>query len=338
MIRKLSRVDLENHTFFDESGFLNATVEIPCGCNFACKYCYRDDFVESAPFRDILGTLKKLKEMGVVNIYLTGGEIFIYPHFSELYTYLKEEGFILYLLSNGTKAHLHQALLLKYPPAKLFITIYGTSEEEYRDFTGTSNQFKEVVKTMTFLVESNISFAINANITKCNYAVVMSGKYDDFASMFGKAMSYNYLLIPSITGQDYPMDFQISEDEVIAYLKKYGMLDRRPARQETFSCNSGRRSVTVRNCDQVYACIKDTKNPFSAQMKAADLIASIKARANEIKEAAETMACASCAINSGCEWCPVEFEYGNGQQEFLCRLRHRMEKVVTIEGDCCEKR
>ena len=42
------------------------------------------------------------KTWGTLFILLTGGEPMLYPHFKELYTRLREMGFILTLNTNGT--------------------------------------------------------------------------------------------------------------------------------------------------------------------------------------------------------------------------------------------
>ena len=55
-----------------------------------------------SPLQQWLDWAEQLQDMGTLFILLTGGEPMLYPHFKELYTRLREMGFILTLNTNGT--------------------------------------------------------------------------------------------------------------------------------------------------------------------------------------------------------------------------------------------
>lgn len=333
MLKKISKFDLEKFKFYANNGFIDAGLEIPCGCNFNCIHCYRDDIVPDLPYESVLKVLQKLKCMGVVNIYLTGGEVFTYKYFEELYLHVKNEGFVLYILTNGSKIHQHKKILVKYPPAKLIVTIYGTNEQEYKKFVGVSGQFREVTKSLNFLSDKHIPFSLHANITKKNYNEVMNGNYDKLAKFYNKSISYNYLLIPTLTGKTYPLNIQLSESKILEYIHKYGKYNSNTNNQTEFFCKSGKYSITINNCENFTVCLKDRKNLFSAQLETSELVSSIKKRAIEIKEEAEKMKCVNCDINSGCEWCPVQFSFNKEQQHSICRLRHRVVAELSDKGN-----
>lgn len=323
MIKKISKYDLEKVEYYKENGFIDAAVEIPCGCNFHCKYCYRDGIIPHLSYEKIINVFEKLKDMGVINIYLTGGEVFTYNHFIKLYLYLKNNGFIVYILSNGSKIYHYNDILKKYPPADIFITLYGTNENEYTEFVGVPNQFREVIKSLTFLTENNIPFSLNTHVTKINFDNVMAGKYDEIGTSYQKKINYNYMLIPTLTGDIYPLNYQLEEKYVIKFLNKYNSKNKKYNRSD-FLCKSGIYSIMVNNCEYFTVCLKDRNNKFSTEMACSDLIASIKERATKIKKEANLLNCAVCDINSDCEWCPVQFEFNRRHNEYICKLKQRI--------------
>ena len=87
---------------------LSGTFELTPFCNFQCVMCYVRLTKEQAEQQgkmlraaDWIAIAKQAKEMGMLNLCLTGGEPFIHPDFWEIYSELNKMGFLITLLSNG---------------------------------------------------------------------------------------------------------------------------------------------------------------------------------------------------------------------------------------------
>ncbi len=108
-----------NDPVFDLDGFhLRAPaivfVEVTNGCNLRCKHCY----VSSGPTRpnemttrEVFGLLDDLADMGVLQIFLTGGEPFTRPDVVELITHARSKAFFTQVFTNGlliTEDHLRR--------------------------------------------------------------------------------------------------------------------------------------------------------------------------------------------------------------------------------------
>ena len=70
--------------------------------------------------------------MGCLFLNFTGGEIFTYKNFIEIYTYAKNKGFIIDLLTNASLIDNRLITVFKnLPPNSIAVTLYGTNEEDY---------------------------------------------------------------------------------------------------------------------------------------------------------------------------------------------------------------
>lgn len=145
-------------------------------CNLDCSMCY----IHISPKRlEELGgwqsledwekTAQELKQLGTLFILLTGGEPLLYPDFTELYTYLAKEGFILTINTNGTLITPQIAQLWKKQlPRRVNVTLYGASEDTYEKLCGNRNGFKQCLNGLELMKEYHIPVKINMSLVKEN--------------------------------------------------------------------------------------------------------------------------------------------------------------------------
>lgn len=81
---------------------ITTNFELTPTCTLNCDMCFirtERSVVERhgglSPLQQWLDWAEQLQDMGTLFILLTGGEPMLYPHFKELYTRLREMGFIL---------------------------------------------------------------------------------------------------------------------------------------------------------------------------------------------------------------------------------------------------
>lgn len=80
-------------------------IELTRHCNLKCAYCYS----ESGPQRRsgltldrVMAVLEQADQMGCIWLDLTGGEFFLYPHWSEVLDAAGARGFVITIHTNGT--------------------------------------------------------------------------------------------------------------------------------------------------------------------------------------------------------------------------------------------
>lgn len=153
---------------------IGGNFELTSRCNFRCPMCY----VHQAADAEIAGReltaqqwislATQARDMGMVFALLTGGEPFIRQDFFDIYRGFAELGIYLSINSNGSliTKEVRQELL-KNPPVRINISLYGASDDTYRKMCGQA-AFDQVVENIIALKEAGIDVRLNHSITPYN--------------------------------------------------------------------------------------------------------------------------------------------------------------------------
>ncbi len=156
---------------------LSATFELTPLCNFSCVMCYvhlspeqmkkqgnllsADEWIELA---------RQAKEMGTLNISLTGGEPFTRPDFWHIYSQLNKMGFLISILSNGYL--IDETVIEKFReygmPYMIKLSVYGSSDETYLKICGVPDGFTKFKKAVSLIKEAAIPLAVTATLVRDN--------------------------------------------------------------------------------------------------------------------------------------------------------------------------
>ncbi len=133
---------------------INATLELTVRCNLKCKMCLFRHSDEENPdiIKNELTTqqwsdiAKQAADMGVGGVLITGGEPMLRSDFCEIYENIYRLGFIITLYTNATLVTPEiMAVLRRFPPHKIGISIYGASPETYFKVCGNANAFERML-------------------------------------------------------------------------------------------------------------------------------------------------------------------------------------------------
>ncbi len=171
------RTRRESASFSDFSRYLNRkarTLGIPLDgqfeltplCNFRCRMCYvrlteaqmRQKLLRPEQWKDLIS---EAYEAGMLTTTLTGGECLAYPGFREVYEHLHHLGCEVTVFTNGALLDEEWIRYFKeHPPAGIFITLYGDSEDAYERVTG-QRAFGKVVEHIQRIREEELPLWIN---------------------------------------------------------------------------------------------------------------------------------------------------------------------------------
>ena len=106
-------------------------------CNMNCDMCFVRLSPEEMKQQGRLRTLEEWKQVvreiaqeGVLFLQLTGGEPLLYPDFKELYSFIRSQGIIVTINTNGTLIDEDWAdFFAQFPPRRINITLYGKDNE-----------------------------------------------------------------------------------------------------------------------------------------------------------------------------------------------------------------
>ncbi len=137
---------------------VNGTFELTSRCNFNCRMCYvhgqtdMDRLKEKElSARQWLNIAEEAREQGLLFLLLTGGEAMLREDFISLYERLAVMGFRLVINTNGSLFTREiEECFHRLPPARVNISLYGDSDETYRELCGVpaAGKVKETIHTL----------------------------------------------------------------------------------------------------------------------------------------------------------------------------------------------
>ena len=157
----------------------STTFELTPFCNFRCVMCYvrldKEQADEQGKLMDAsvwLDIARQLRSMGTLKITLTGGEVFAYPQFWELYSELNQMGFWITILSNGSliNEEVMEKFRLYGMPYAVKLTLYGASDETYQKVCCSPDGFTRISKAIDLLKLDSVPTLMTATIVKENAA------------------------------------------------------------------------------------------------------------------------------------------------------------------------
>ena len=145
-------------------------------CNLNCKMCYvRKSMAEVRQAGGLkdgkwwLDLARDAAQCGLLYPLLTGGEPLLHPDFKEIYLGLLDLGMQVSINSNGTLIDREWAEFFgNHHPTRINITLYGASEESYRNLCGDGSAYRKVREAVLLLKEYGVHIKFNASITPQN--------------------------------------------------------------------------------------------------------------------------------------------------------------------------
>ena len=191
---------------------LTGAFELTPMCNFACKMCYVRKNVKEVkalggllPLEFWLDIARQSAKAGTMFPLITGGEPFSYPYIQELYEAMIDLGMQVSINSNASL--IDEKIiewLVKRPPERINITLYGASNATYERLCGDPHGFDKVKRAVDLLYKHNIRFKFNCSLTPYNK--------DDLEDMLLFAKSYG-LSLRIATYMFPPVRREISSNE-----------------------------------------------------------------------------------------------------------------------------
>ena len=216
---------------------LGGTFELTPLCNMNCRMCYirmtKSEMESHGKMRTAAEWLKlaeDAKKQGMLFLLLTGGEPFLYPEFDELYEELKKMGFFISINSNGTLLEGERLeRLIKNPPYRINITLYGGSDEIYAELCGHDKGFSAASHAIKELKKAGVYVKLNGSLTPFNASDI--SKCFDFAKETDVPIEIGTYMFPPMRRDDKSFS-RLSAQEAGKYSV---MIDRMRYDDKTFS-------------------------------------------------------------------------------------------------------
>ena len=146
-------------------------------CNMNCDMCFVRLSPEEMKQQGRLRTLEEWKQVvleiaqeGVLFLQLTGGEPLLYPDFKELYSFIRSQGIIVTINTNGTLIDEDWAdFFAQFPPRRINITLYGKDNETYERLCHLPHGFDKAIRGIKLLRERKVDVKLNGSLAKENF-------------------------------------------------------------------------------------------------------------------------------------------------------------------------
>ncbi|MCM1168663.1 MAG: radical SAM protein [Bacteroides sp.] len=196
---------------------LIGVIELTPICNCNCPHCYVKgfrDFSNWLKTDQFLQIAKIFREKGILNVTLTGGEPLMHPDFRHIYTTYKEYGFLVDIFSNALLIDTDLVeFFAEYPPRSMDITIYGTDDKEYYEFTGVKNGYTKLRQNLDLLHKYGIFFTTKMILNRTNYHKLAD--YNRIALDYNAPFRYNVIIGKGNNLPTASADLSLTAEQII---------------------------------------------------------------------------------------------------------------------------
>ena len=331
------------------------TFELTPLCNMNCRMCYirmtREEMDRRGSMKSAaewLSLAEQAKKMGMLFLLLTGGEPFLYPEFWELYSELKKMGIIVSVNSNATM--LTDDIiekLIKNPPYRINITLYGGSDETYKKLCRYENGYTKATAAIRKLRKAGIYVKINGSITPQNCSDITD--CFEFAKEVQSPLQLGSYMFPPMRREDkYTARFEAEDAgryQAVIDKMRYSPEELARIRKQITDCNSsgsklelppkfrcraGRSSFWINWKGEMMACgmmENFVQYPFKDGFEAC-----WKKINSVIIEQTALTGCSDCPDRDICKVCPAiafsETGSFNERPDYLCKMLRKWKEEM----------
>jgi radical SAM protein with 4Fe4S-binding SPASM domain len=328
---------------------LSGGIALTHRCNLACLHCYA---VEAAGNRHANGfeldteqwkkIIDEIHAAGCLYLLITGGEPLLRDDFEDIYRYIKGRGFLITLFTNATLVTDNTVeLLLRLPPRRIEVTLYGASAAVHDRITGVTGSFARSLKGIEMLLAAGLNVALKS--------VLMTLNMDEFPAIekIAKGCGVNFRLdaaiFPSFAGDRSLLDLRVDPERAVAiefanpdvaetmraFLKRFRVSES----DALYPCSAGNTVFHIDPFGFLYPClmVRQPSYPIldgSFQRGWDETISLV----NEKKLPADSE-CRGCKDKLLCGYCPGSFAMENGSEakpsSYLCALGKRRSAMIS---------
>lgn len=310
-----------------------ASIELTQNCNFKCKHCYCSDKANPNMTLDAYKKIiDKLYDTGCLFLNFTGGEIFTNKNFIDIYTYAKNKGFIIDLLTNISLLNESMiSVFKKYPPNSIAVTLYGSNPQEYELFTGDAKNYNRVMKALNLLRQNGLHFVLRSVAAKTYYHSLYCGNFQEIAEKMGASFKYDPIIFPKTSGDKSPLSECLSPLEIVQLenasdIRRKAWIDEiQKTEPFVWTCRAGLNSFSIDYKGDAYVCGLFRKDPISILDNDISTVLDHLRRIHACHiEIVKNNECSKCQNRRICKWCPAYSLIYNGDENkkipFLCEL------------------
>ncbi len=290
--------------------------EVTSQCHLHCVMCLRTvlDKDRELSFTEVRDALSQLRELGVMRIGYTGGEVFTRPDFMDILELTDAMGFKMGMTTTGTlltEEHFERLEKLNNLD-RVGVSIYSLRPKVHAKVT-KADTLKDSLRAVLRLKAIGLPVRVNAPIMTLTYKDARTLR--EFLMERGVPFVHDLTLSPTDTGETFPLQYQVGPEHY-PYLQ--GML--KTVRKSTETCRSkaemmdmdphpfcgtGRNQLAIDAHGNLYPCTvlrlsfgNLRQTPIAQAWRHSPALQAVREH-----RTMDTLNCKSCDYFGGCQMC-----------------------------------
>jgi len=228
-----------------------------CMCN--CIHCYlAENNNDDLSLEEIKDLFTQLKNIGVINLGLTGGEPFLRKDIFEIIKFTFENHFFMSILTTAILLDQDKIKLLKkYNVNQFEISLLGGKSETHDMIMNYKGAFNKTIENIKLLKKQNAIISLKATILKQNYKELK--QMSELANNLGVQFSANISIAPKTDGDKSPLNYILNEEElkeIDLKLINGGLIPGEDySKGALLICNAGKLSIGISSNGEIYPCL-----------------------------------------------------------------------------------
>jgi MoaA/NifB/PqqE/SkfB family radical SAM enzyme len=239
---------------------LTVYFELTYRCNWRCLFCYnpRHSDIRPLTFQDWSGVLDDLRELGTLNVNLTGGEPLAHPQFLEIAQGARARAFAVRILTNGTLIDARMAKAIRdLQPIAVEMSLHGATAEVHDRTTAVAGSFGRLLQAVDLLKAEGVRMALKTPVTNMNEHELPAMR--SLAQELEIQWKVDTAITPRDDGDPSPLAYAPSAEAIRAATKlaiESGTLDDQDRTRTMSNCGIGRMTMAIDPEGNVYPCIQ----------------------------------------------------------------------------------
>jgi len=250
---------------FAQSIPLNCQMEITYRCNHLCTFCYNSPSgAREMTTEQIFEALRKVTELGVLYLTLTGGEAMCHKDFFKIAKEVRRLGMALRVYTNGYLLADKRMVrrLADLDPIEVEISIHGARPETHEALTHIKGSFHKTVQAIENLNEVGIKVLLKTPITRLNQGELFEMKA--LARRLKRNLVFDAVITPKDDGSLDPLSLRPDDELVRKYWGEWyselhdGQLPPKAnhcASDGSANCGTGRAGFTIDPYGNILPCV-----------------------------------------------------------------------------------
>ena len=246
----------------------SALVELTYSCNENCVHCFNPKNVynpkDNISTSEVIQAIRELYDIGINNIFFSGGEATLRPDFFEILDETKRLNIPFSLYTNGQFDEKYAKKMASYFPKMVAVSIYSASPEIHDATTRKKGSFVQSIKTIQILSELGVFISIKCPIMA--HTVYGYKKILDLAKSVKAVPMFDVQIRPTFNGDQITNTHQVRDKDVLTQLcldpnllihvneKQLKNGGYRRAVNDGYICASGRNILSISPNGDIYPC------------------------------------------------------------------------------------